>query len=351
MRAIVTGGTGLLGSALVTALTAQGWQVLVLSRHPSTRQLSNTADVTYYYGDVGDEHAWDQFSLWKNKIDVLYHCAGCIQLHAPWRILYRTNVQGTALALQCARQLDIPRLVIASSTAVTGCMTPEEIPAKEDDPPRPISAYGKSKWMAEQLVSALSPEARQRVMILRISTIYANLPHFLVPAIAEIIKRRGRLLTVLDAFAHHLFHPVYLNDAIDALLVASLTRAPGGTYFIAGPDALPIGALFSEVAAAIHDDRFSLKERSAASSFKAVLLDFRRSMHQLLHREDFLSFLSMRSGRRIHRVYTCTRAAEAFGYAPRINIREGIRRCLTGYDHASIEAGSTNYTTASVKSK
>lgn len=80
------------------------------------------------------------------------HCAGCTKA-ASIREFYSVNQTGTANVVSAANAARIHRLVQVSSLAAAGPATSER-PAKEEDPPHPVSEYGKSKLAGEAAVTS-----------------------------------------------------------------------------------------------------------------------------------------------------------------------------------------------------
>src|SRR6185503_14387748 len=101
MRAIVTGGTGFIGSHLVDALLRRGDDVTCIGRPGATRRwLAGTAVEPLPVG-VNDE---PQLTRIFDGADVVFHLAG--RNHAPSRTeLYALNTEGTACVVRAAAAL------------------------------------------------------------------------------------------------------------------------------------------------------------------------------------------------------------------------------------------------------
>lgn len=110
------------------------------------------APVNFIKGDVRDYQALKKAM---SGVDAVVHSAAALPLWKPYDI-FSTNVQGTALTLQCALSLGIERVIFISSTAVYG--VPKKVPIFEDDPLVGVGPYGESKIMAERLCEAFREE-------------------------------------------------------------------------------------------------------------------------------------------------------------------------------------------------
>jgi dihydroflavonol-4-reductase len=157
MKAFVTGSTGLLGSNLVDALVAAGYEVKALARSRERAQhLLRQAPVEIVVGDLEDIPA---FAPHLAGCDVLFHTAAYVREvfgpgnHGPK--LERINVQGTRELLIQADRYGIKAAIHASSTSVLG-IGPNGTPGDERTPPDSYShsdPYARSKVRAEQVIA------------------------------------------------------------------------------------------------------------------------------------------------------------------------------------------------------
>ena len=120
--ALVTGGAGLIGSHIVDAALAAGWQVRVLDAlepqtHPNGRPAGVPEAVDFVRGDVRDPDAWVQAL---DGVDVVFHEAAYGGYMPEIAKFIHVNSYGTALLLETIRNRDLPirKLVLASSQAV-----------------------------------------------------------------------------------------------------------------------------------------------------------------------------------------------------------------------------------------
>jgi nucleoside-diphosphate-sugar epimerase len=144
--AFVTGATGFVGSHLVETLLAQGHRVRGLVRSPAKAQGLGIPGVDWVRGDLTDLAALRQGV---DGADVVYHVAGVVAARSLDEFL-AVNRDGTARVLEAARPSGA-RMVLVSSLAAAG-PAPRDRPLLGDEPPRPVSNYGRSKLAAETLV-------------------------------------------------------------------------------------------------------------------------------------------------------------------------------------------------------
>ncbi len=144
-RVLVTGASGFVGYHLVQALRARGDEVTCLVRKTSRVEQLEPLGVRLAYGDVADG---DGLSHAVAGAEVVFHAAGCTTA-LDRREYFAVNAEGTRrIAQACAEQATPPVLVVVSSLAAAG-PSPGDRPRTEEDPPQPVSAYGRSKLAAE----------------------------------------------------------------------------------------------------------------------------------------------------------------------------------------------------------
>jgi dihydroflavonol-4-reductase len=157
-HALVTGGTGFLGSNLALRLVERGWRVRILERPGASRELLEGGPFEFIQGDV---LAPESLPAALAGVDVVFHTAGVVDY---WRQgverMYRVNVDGTRNVMEAALAVRVGRVVHTSSTAALGIhpnVVVDETFHFNVPPSRFV--YGHSKYQAEEIVLAM---ARQR---------------------------------------------------------------------------------------------------------------------------------------------------------------------------------------------
>lgn len=171
MKVLVTGGAGFIGSHLVEALLHSGHQVCVLDNLSSgKRENINGLAIDLVVGDIRD---WDAVSQAVVGYDFVFHQAALVSVPeslADPRLNHEINVTGAFHVFEAARQAGVKRVVYASSAAVYGD-TPS-LPARESDPPKPITPYAAAKLMNEQMASVYNQSYGMECIGLRYFNIY-----------------------------------------------------------------------------------------------------------------------------------------------------------------------------------
>lgn len=152
MRALVTGGSGFVGAAVVRALLAAGWQVRALVRAQSDPRNLERLAVEFAPGDLTDVGSLERALT---DCEALFHVAADYRLWTPDpQALYRSNVEGTKNIVEAARRAGTARIVYTSSVATIG-LRADGRPSDENDTGRleqMIGHYKRSKFLAEQWV-------------------------------------------------------------------------------------------------------------------------------------------------------------------------------------------------------
>jgi nucleoside-diphosphate-sugar epimerase len=218
---LVTGGTGFIGGHLLARLCAQGAPVRCLVR-PNRGKRSLPASVEIADGDLasgaGVERALD-------GVDLILHLAGVTKA-LDAQEYYDGNARATETLAKAAAGRGM-RFVHVSSLAAIG---PSEggAPVREDDAPRPLSNYGKSKLEAERMVRAHAPDA----VIVRPPVVYGPRD----TDVFQLLKSISKGLVVEIAGGERWFSAIYVEDLVEGILAAA--RAPearGRDYFLAHP--------------------------------------------------------------------------------------------------------------------
>ena len=117
MKALVTGATGLVGSAVVRDLIKNNEEVKVLVRPTSNRINLEGLDVEEAPGDITD---YDSVRKALQGCDRTYHVAALYTMDDRPEAYYRVNVEGTRNVLHACLEKDIQRVVYTSTIAAVG---------------------------------------------------------------------------------------------------------------------------------------------------------------------------------------------------------------------------------------
>ena len=239
MKVLVTGATGFVGSHLVEALRRRHAEVTALVRSTGKAHALESQGVRLVAGDLHDPAALERAAAGQ---DVIFHVAGLVAAMDEAEFL-RVNREGTAGLLEAADRSRVRRFVLVSSMAAGGPSAPGR-PHTGDEPPRPVTAYGRSKLAAEELVRA----GRVPWTILRPPMVYG-------PRDREVLKvfRLARLgIAPVFGEGTQELSAVHGADLAQAIISAALAeRAVGRLYYACHPETFTSAAFVRSVGAAL----------------------------------------------------------------------------------------------------
>ncbi len=158
MNVLVAGGAGYIGSHTVKRLVEAGHSPLIydnLSR--GHRTVADILKVPFIAADLNDRGTLCQVLL-DMKIDAVMHFAAFAYVGESVKeplLYYQNNVATTISVLQSIQQCAVNRFIFSSTCATYG--DPDKIPITENEKKAPVSPYGRSKWMVEQILQDIKP--------------------------------------------------------------------------------------------------------------------------------------------------------------------------------------------------
>jgi dihydroflavonol-4-reductase len=243
VKALVTGATGFVGSAVARRLLRDGHSVRVLARLSSDRRNLQGLDVEVVEGDLTQTASLLPAC---DGCDALFHVAADYRLWAPDPTeLYRANVDGTRAILEAAKQVGVPRIVYTSSVATLGIPkdgTPgsESTPVSVDDM---IGHYKRSKFLAEEVARTFAAEGVP-IVIVNPSTPIG--PHDIKPTPTGRVVRdaiAGRVPAYVDTG----LNIVHVDDVAEGHWLAFEKGVIGERYILGGFD-MSLREVLTEIA-------------------------------------------------------------------------------------------------------
>ena len=150
---VITGGGGYIGGQTAIYFKEQGWNVTAIDRNPQFDHLE-----PYIDNYILDNFVSISGLSALHTADVVVHCAGS-SLVGPSIQDPSAYYENNFIATKCMLDYMVdnklfPKIIFSSSAAVYG--NPLMTPIREEDPKNPISPYGISKHMVEQLLETYS---------------------------------------------------------------------------------------------------------------------------------------------------------------------------------------------------
>ena len=317
MRIFVTGGTGFTGSHLVRRLLAQGHQVVALDNQPGRLYDELKAlGAELHIGSVADRELVDRLTA---GCEVVHHLAAAFrQVNLPKSVYWNVNVEGTRYMLEAALKHGVRKFVYCSTCGVHGNV--ENPPGDETAPIAPADYYQSTKYDGEQVV----PEYVKRglnVVILRPSAIYGPGDPDRFAMLFKRVKK-GRFLMCGDG--QSLYHPVYVENLVDAfLLAAESDRGNGEAYLIADEKYQTLNELVTAIGEALNVKLKIIHIPYWPVWLVALVVEM---VYKLLPGIDPPIFRRRVNWFKQNRAFSVAKAAAEIGYVPMVGIAEGLRK-------------------------
>ncbi|MGX5913524.1 UDP-glucose 4-epimerase family protein [Aliidiomarina sp. Khilg15.8] len=164
---VVTGATGFVGQALLSALQSEGFDVTTLGRRKS-------GSLPFIEADLNKLHHVEPAL---SQAETVIHCAARVHIMNddaadPLAEFRQTNTQGTLELASQAAAAGVQHFIFLSTIKVLGEETEPGTPYNADSPAQPRDPYGQSKYEAEQGLWKLSEATGMSVTVIRPPLVY-----------------------------------------------------------------------------------------------------------------------------------------------------------------------------------
>ena len=321
MKALVTGGGGFLGQAIVRGLRRRGAEVRSFSRH--SHGALDALGVEQRAGDLADS---DAVAAAVQGCDIVFHVAARPGIWGDYEEYHRPNVLGTQNVIAACRAHGVRRLVYTSSPSVV--FDGRDMEGADESIPYPPdfeAHYPKTKALAERLVREAN-DAQLATVSLRPHLIWGPgdihlLPRLVARAQAGQLARIGSRPKLIDT--------VHVDNAADAHLLAAERLAPGSpvagkVYFISQGEPVPMWEMVNRLLRAAGAPPVT----RTVPVWLALLLAWGfETAHRLTGnaREPRLTRFLVHELSTAH-WFDISAARRDLGYAPVISIAEGLER-------------------------
>lgn len=306
MRALVTGGGGFIGSHLAARLVADGHDVRVLDNFATGRR----SNIEAIGGDVelveGDIQSYERAHNAVRGCEIVFHQAALPSVPRSIQdplTSNATNVIGTLNILLAARDEGVRRVVYASSSSVYGANP--TLPKQEDMATLPISPYATAKLAAEGYCRSFGIGYGLQTVALRYFNVFgarqdptsqyaAVIPNF----IAALLDNRPVTIFGDGEQSRDFTH---VDNVVQANLLA-----------VDAPDVS--GRVFN-----------------VAYGQKVTLNELVTELQELIGTDVETIHAPRRAGDVPHSLASLERARAELGYAPQVDLREGLTRTIEYY--------------------
>lgn len=318
--AVVTGGTGLVGSHLVDLLLSKNYQVRCIVRKTSNLRWLENKDVEIY--DCG---LYDKEPLKKILVDAdyLYHVAGVVKSKKA-EGYFRGNVDTTKTLLEVVAEvnLNIKKIVIVSSQTACGPSLNGEL-CDENTVPHPITTYGKSKLAEEKVASSYMDKLP--ITICRAPAIYGDRD----TEIYLVFKTYKQGLMTLVGFNDKKISIIYVKDFVNGLYLAGTSdKSSSQIYFISSEKLYNWNTIGDAMESAFGKKALRLRLPHFLVYGVAVIAQFfsmfssKPATFNLEKARDF-----------VQENWTCNtnKAKDELGYSQKVSLEEGMKLTADWY--------------------
>lgn len=312
-KVLVTGGLGFIGSNLALRLSALGADVTVVdSSVPGCganplNLLGAPSTIRVIDADIADAPA---FASDIRTSEVIFNLAGEVghlqSMRQPSRDQDLNATAQLRFLEECAKQNPGVRVVYASTRQIYG--VPRYLPVDEDHPVQPVDFNGIHKYAATAYHQVFASSGQLDAVALCLTNVYGPRMALHLPSqgfLGAFIRKAllGQAIEVLGD-GRQLRDPVYVDDVVDALLLAGAARnLRSRLWNVGGKEAWSVSALAQMVA-------------SAAGAPAPFLSPFPKELKSI----DIGSYYSDSS-----------RICAQLGWQPRVDFARGVRRSLNFY--------------------
>lgn len=318
--AVVTGGTGFVGSHLVDLLLNKGYEVRCITRKSSDLKWLKNKNVKIFDCGLYNKEALKEVI---READYVYHIAGVVKSKTK-EGYFRGNVDTTRTLIEATLESNpnLKRFLVVSSQTVTGPSLDGK-PVNEETECRPITTYGKSKLEEEKLV--LSFKDKLPITICRAPAVYGERD----TEIFIYFKTFSKGLTTTIGFNEKKLSLIHVLDLVNGFyLAATNEKSKGQIYFISSEEFYTwpqINNITSRIIGknpiVIKVPHFLVYTIAAVAQFAAMF-------------SSKPATLNIEKAKDITQQYwicDTSKAVRELGYHQNISIEEGIRRTIEWY--------------------
>lgn len=224
MKALVAGGAGFIGSHLIDALLAEGYEIVCIDNFfigtkENIRHLEGNLQFRFYEQDLCDfEKTLEIFQT--EKPDHVFHLAANSDIQASANdplIEYKNTYSTTFVLLECMRRIGVKKFFFASTSAVYGEQMGSEV-SEEAVALKPISYYGGAKLGAEGIISSFTYMNDLRTLVFRFPNVIGpRLTHGVIFDFVKRLKVTPSHLRILGD-GHQSKPYIYVTDLVEAIM-------------------------------------------------------------------------------------------------------------------------------------
>ncbi|RSJ99690.1 NAD-dependent epimerase/dehydratase family protein [Streptococcus gordonii] len=333
MYTLITGSTGFIGRNLVLKLKQEGRQIKCLVRESSDISNLINIGVEFIYGDILSPSTYADAIA---DVDTVYHLAGNARPNNFSKLKdYEVNIEGTRGLLENIRRYSpsIKKIVIVSSIAATG-PSRDGKPLNELSPMRPITTYGESKKIVEEISRDYYIRFKLPITVVRPPMVYGIgdkdwISFFELIRDASVQNKKlflpGKRKNKMDF--------CYVSNLVDGLIAVEVSKdTVGKVYFISDNQSYSMNEIIDAVCAAYDISKPTKYVSYPFSVFLATILDF---LSKIFQREMPIGKREINWMTKDYWICDISRVREDTNYSSSISLNEGVKKTiesLVNYD-------------------
>ena len=303
MKCFITGVAGFIGSHLAERLLKEGFDLIgvdsFLNYYPKKIKENNIKTLleNRRFEFIEDNLLNLKLTGVIDQVEAVFHQAAIPGVRSSWGEDFEkytsNNINVTQILLEACKDKKIKKFIYASSSSVYGEAI--DLPVAESSPKSPISPYGVTKLAGENLVSLYFKCYGVPAVSLRYFTVYGPRQrpdmafHRFISAILH-----GREIEIYGT-GEQSRDFTYIDDTVEANLGAFLNGKEGEIYNIGGGS-------------------------------RVKLIESLKTIEEVSGKMADLRFIEPQRGDAKHTYADVSKAKRDFGYSPRVDIKEGLRR-------------------------
>ncbi len=327
MKALVTGGGGFLGGAIVRALLKRGDTVRSIQRGHYPELIELGVDAVQ-----GDLCKADDIDAAASGCDIVYHVAAMAGVWGDYEKYYQANVVATKNVIDACKKHNINYLVYTSTPSVVFDGTSEE--GIDESTPYAESffnAYQETKAEAEQLVLR-SNSAELKTVALRPHLIWGPGDRHLAPRVISRAKA-GRLRLV--GIKEHKVDSCYIDNAVEAHLLAGDNlqddaTCEGKAYFISNDEPIAMSELINKILATVNLAPIQKRINEHVAYYIGMIFEKVYSLLKIEQEPIMTRFVAKQLS--TAHWFDLTAAKRDLSYKPEISIDEGMKHLKASFD-------------------
>lgn len=296
-RILITGINGFVGSALANSLKSLGAMVFGISRSVNNNAKNLNADILDYL-------SIDKF-MRNSGIQICFHLASKALVeegqHDPYQT-FKVNIDGTLNILESARNNELEKVIIASTSHVYG---ENKVPYLESYTPKPTRPYETSKACMDIIAQSYATSFNLPVLIPRFVNIYGpgdlNFQRLIPKTIKSVLENFEPQMWGGEAIRDYLF----IDDAINAyILLATVNINKIGknrVFNFGGSNVINVADLIKKIIA-LSGKKLKIKKK-----------DYKRE------------------GEIASQYVSSEKANRLLGWKPKVNLDEGLMKTVAWY--------------------